>query len=171
MEILIFSDSHGALSSMRRVIEAHPGATHILFCGDGIKDITALEKDFPKRVFLSVKGNCDAWFSPGECPTERLFTLGGLRILMMHGHTHGVKGSYGVAASYAAKEGADILLFGHTHLPFEGGLSVKEKRVHLFNPGSIGERGGDASYGVLTVRENGYLFSHGHLKDMKGDLT
>lgn len=162
LEILIFSDSHGAVHSMRRVIESHQGATHILFCGDGLCDIDALEKEFPSRVFLSVRGNCDGFLSAFDVPTERVIELCGLRILMMHGHTHGVKGSYGVAASHAAKENADILLFGHTHIPYEGWLTVNEKRIHLFNPGSIGKsERGKHCYGVLTVRENGYLFSHG----------
>ena len=164
LEILIFSDSHGAVSHMRRVIETHPNATHILFCGDGLRDVEAMEKAFPTRVFLSVKGNCDSLFSSFETPYERLITLGGFRLLMMHGHTHGVKGSYGVAASHAAAQSAEILLFGHTHIPYEGWLCVGEKRIHLFNPGSIGTYEGSApSYGVLTIRENGYLLSHGTL--------
>ena len=81
--------------------------------------------------------------------------------MMMHGHTHGVKGGYGVAAAYAASQGAGVLIFGHTHLPYEGYLDTRDGRVHLFNPGSIGA----SSYGVLTVKENGYLLSHGTLSE------
>lgn len=156
MEILIFSDSHGDTHRMHRVIKTHPDATHVLFCGDGLQDLMTLEAAFPKLVFLSVRGNCDS-FSFSDTPTERTFTLLGHRFLMMHGHTHGVKGGYGVAAAYAMALGADILLFGHTHNPYEGYIDVREKKIHLFNPGSIGE----TSYGVLTIKENGYLFSHG----------
>ena len=164
LEILIFSDSHGAAFAMRQVIESHTNATHILFCGDGLRDIATLEEVFPTRVFLSVRGNCDGLLSAFDVPTERLLTLGNLRILCMHGHTHGVKGGYGVAASYAASAGAELLLFGHTHVPYEGRLCVKGKTVHLFNPGSIGRSvDGKSSYGVLTIRENGYLLSHGCL--------
>lgn len=165
LEALIFSDSHGAVHHMRRVINDHPHVTHILFCGDGLRDAEALEKEFPKRVFLTVKGNCDGLLSSFDVPYERLFTLGSLRILMMHGHTHGVKGSYGVAASHAAKQGASLLLFGHTHLPYEGRLDVGENTVHLFNPGSIGASYHGASYGILTIRDNGYLLSHGTILD------
>ena len=162
LEVLIFSDSHGAYRQMRRVIENHPCASHVLFCGDGLRDVEALEKDFPKQVFVSVKGNCDGLLSYYDAPYERLFTLGELRVLMMHGHTHGVKGGYGVAAAYAASQGATILLFGHTHLPCEGKISIGNEEIHFFNPGSIGCAYGSApSYGVLTVKENGYLFSHG----------
>ena len=159
VEILIFSDSHGAASRMRQVITAHPDASHILFCGDGLSDLALVEKDLPVRVFLSVKGNCDGMLSFFDTPTERTVTLLGHRIVMMHGHTYGVKGSYGIAAAHAAEEGADILLFGHTHIPYEGWLDVGEKRIQLFNPGSIGK----GSYGVLTIRENGCLLSHGQI--------
>ncbi len=126
-----------------------------------MRDVETVEQEFPNLVVLSVKGNCDSLFTHFDTPYERLVTLGGRKLLMMHGHTHGVKGSYGVAAAHAASEGAEILLFGHTHLPYEGKIEVKGRCVHLFNPGSIGAKG--ESYGILTVRENGYLFSHGTL--------
>ena len=162
LEILIFSDSHGDVSRMRGVIEKHPNATHVLFCGDGLNDVRVLEKEFSSRVFISVTGNCDGLFSSTSVPYERCFTLGGHRIMMMHGHTHGVKGGYGAIASHAVREGADILLFGHTHIPFEGRMEVGEATVHLFNPGSIGTyTAGAPSFGVLVIKENGYLLSHG----------
>ena len=161
MEVLIFSDSHGASYRMRSVIRSHPDATHILFLGDGLGEIEGLEKEFPKRIFISVRGNCDGWFASLDTPTERSLTLGGVSLLMMHGHTHGVKGGYGAAASYAASQNATLLLFGHTHLPYEGYVDTSLGRVHLFNPGSIGA----SSYGVFTVRENGYLLSHGELSE------
>ena len=161
LEILIFSDSHGNVSPMKKAIMAHPSAKYVLFCGDGLRDIELLEACFPQRIFLSVKGNCD-FFLSADALTERTFTLGGLSILLTHGHLFGVKGSYGVAASHAYAVGADLLIFGHTHIPYEGRMPVKDKTVHLFNPGSIGKSNGGAySYGMLTIGDNGYLFSHG----------
>ena len=94
----------------------------------------------------TVPGNCD-W---GNCdPAERLLELGGRRILMMHGHTRGVK--YGdMKARYAALEaGAEVLLYGHTHCPlvdFDGTL-------HVLNPGTCG-RGGSITYGVITINKD-----------------
>lgn len=146
---------------MRRAIAAHPQASYVLFCGDGLRDVELLEEEFSKKIFLSVKGNCDLFVS-ADTPTERVFTIGGLSILLTHGHLLGVKGSYGVAASHAHDEGAQLLIFGHTHLPYEGRMAFEDRTVHLFNPGSIGRAyGGSYSYGILTVGDNGYLFSHG----------
>ena len=155
-EILIFSDSHGGVSQMECVLKKHPAAKHVLFCGDGLRDLEKTENSLKDRILVSVRGNCDGFFG-ADIPFERAFSLCDLSILMMHGHLLGVKGGYGVAAAYAKKRGADILIFGHTHLPYEGRLETADGSIHLFNPGSIGR----GSYGVLTIRENGYLFSHG----------
>lgn len=164
LEILIFSDSHGNVDPMRRVIAQHPSASHILFCGDGIRDLAPLEAALPKKIFLGVKGNCDFFVRDDSFPVDRRIELLGLRILLLHGHTVGVKEGYGLAASRAYESDADIVIFGHTHLPYEGRMQVKDRTVHLFNPGSIGKRfyNGTFSYGLLTVGESGYLFSHGN---------
>ena len=75
---------------------------------------------------------------------ERLIELGGVRILMMHGHTRGVKSS-AMNACYAAREcGAQILLFGHTHRP----LVDWDGTLWVMNPGSIRDR---RTYGVITL--------------------
>ena len=149
---------------MQRVISTHATASHVLFCGDGVKDIAKMASLFPQKIFLDVRGNCDSLYSALDVPEERFLTLFGHNILLLHGHTVGVKGGIGFAAAYAAQKEADILIFGHTHLPYEGRVTFGDKDVHLFNPGSIGSsRNGSCSYGILTVKENGYLFSHGSI--------
>ena len=80
--------------------------------------------------------------------TERLTELGGVRILMMHGHTRHVK-SGPMAAMYAAREcGADILLFGHTHQP----LVDRSGDFWVMNPGCIGPSV-RRTYGVITLED------------------
>ena len=161
MEILIFSDSHGNVHPMLRVIKEHPRATHVLFCGDGVKDLDDVEACFPHLILLGVRGNCD-FFGCDAYPYERELTLGGLHILMMHGHTHGTKGGYGAAVAYAGREGFDLLFCGHTHVALDTRYEVGERHLHVFNPGSIGKiEEGCYHYGVLTLRDNGYLLSHG----------
>lgn len=162
MEILICSDSHGNKDNLLRLVREHKTATHLLFCGDGVRDLSVLADAFPHLIVSAVCGNCDGFSCSEDVPYERSVMLGGLRILMMHGHTHGVKGGMEAALHYAAQKGADILLFGHTHLPCSEQVSVGEKKICLFNPGSIGKRElFGYSYGVLTIKENGFLLSHG----------
>ena len=70
------------------------------------------------------------------------------RVLIAHGHTMNVK--YGLLrAQYRAQElNADILLFGHTHVP----LVEASSRPMLLNPGSIGDMR-RPTYGVLDFQD------------------
>jgi len=166
MEILIASDSHGRESNIRKLLQSHPNAAMLLFCGDGLRDLAQLEEEFPGIAFFAVRGNCDLLMAD-DTPTERLLTVGTFRILMMHGHLFGVKGGLGSAISYAKKQQADILLFGHTHEPYEENLSFESQKLSVFNPGSIGKRDcGAFFYGVLEIRNNGFLLSHGSFQNV-----
>ena len=113
----------------------------ILHLGDCVRDAQRLEERYPQIPLLGVPGNCDYG---GLDQPERLTELGGVRILMMHGHTRGVKSS-AMNACYAAREcGAQILLFGHTHRP----LVDWDGTLWVMNPGSIRDR---RTYGVITL--------------------
>ena len=142
MRILVLSDSHGNVENMVRCVElTDPNV--ILHLADCRRDAEVLQTRFPSVPMQSVPGNCD-WGSV-DAP-EVLTEYGGVRILMMHGHTRNMKAST-LSAVYAAREmGAQILLFGHTHRPlvdYDGSLWV-------MNPGSVG-RGFPCTYGVVTI--------------------
>ena len=63
----------------------------------------------------------------------------------------------------ARRAGADIALFGHTHLVHEE--YDPESGIYLFNPGSIGEpREGKPSYGILSLAGENVLFSTGNVE-------
>ena len=143
MKVLVLSDSHGRPDALRRAIEAeNPQA--LLFLGDGLSDAEKMREEYPLLPIFTVPGNCD-WGSLDE--PERLIELDGVRILMLHGHTRGVKYN-GMNAYYAAKEmGAQVLLYGHTHRP----MVDYDGTTYSMNPGSIRYTG---TYGVLLL-ENG----------------
>ena len=142
MKILVLSDSHGNVAAMQRCVEQIQ-PQHVLFLGDRLRDAEHLQELFPVLPMDTVPGNCD--FGSLDEP-ERLIELDGVRILMMHGHTRDVKNS-GMSAYYAAKEmGADILLYGHTHMS----LVDYDGTLYTMNPGAIGERY-RSSYGVITI--------------------
>ena len=165
MEFLIFSDSHGkyhgAIEAYERQVKK-PDA--VLFLGDGLREMR--REDFGSSAFFSVRGNCDLF--PGDTPTEELLSFEGHKILFCHGHLFGVKGGLGALISHAAKAGADIVLFGHTHTPYEGIIDAGEtvggvtlsRPMYLFNPGSLHE----GSFGTLSLRVDAVLFSHGSLR-------
>ena len=145
MTILVLSDSHGNVGNMIRAVE-QVQPDRVLHLGDCQRDLTALEGEFPALPMEGVPGNCDY----GSCDQpERLIELGGVRILMLHGHTRGVK-SDAMRAVWAAREcGAQVLLFGHTHRP----LVDNDGSLLVLNPGAAGDPL-RPTCGILTI-ENG----------------
>ena len=146
MKILVLSDSHAALSFMRRCIDTvQPDA--VIHLGDHYDDGSAMAEEYPQIPFYQVPGNCDAHRCFIPDPETRLETLGGLRILMTHGHRHHVKQTLIRLLADARASGADVVLFGHTHSPY---CRREEDGLWVLNPGSCGYFGGSA--GLLEIR-------------------
>lgn len=124
---------------MYDAIEAH-NPHQIIHLGDLVEDAEDVSYAFPQLPFCMVAGNCDGWTT---IPTVRNITLEGKRILLAHGHLWRVKGGYGAAIAEARKAGVDILLFGHTHVPY---CEQLEDGLWVMNPGSA-----RSSYGLITI--------------------
>lgn len=145
MKIIVFSDSHGDLSNMANIIEEE--LPDLMFhLGDHWRDAEEIEWEYPELKVIKVPGNCD-WRSTE--PLELKVTVEGVRFLLCHGHTRGVKMGYSELAHFAANEKVDVALFGHTHRAHWS----RRGRVQLLNPGSCG-MGREPSYAIVTV-ENG----------------
>lgn len=160
MKCLVFSDSHGSSIYMSRAIELHPDAEVVFFLGDGLSDLERIADRYPDRAFIAVRGNCDhtSLFRNSTVEKTDSITLEGVKIVLTHGDLYSAKYGIGGLISLGVRESADIVLFGHTHQPFEKYISDNERPFYLFNPGSISPE--SASYGVITLR-NGILLSHG----------
>ena len=142
MTILVLSDSHGNVDNMEQAVR-DTAPQMIFHLGDCWQDAMELRRRFPELPMVQVPGNCD--FRPGE-PNEVLLEMEGLRLLLCHGHTYGVKTSL-LSAGYAADEkNLDVFLFGHTHRA----LVDRRGKTLFLNPGAAGEYG-RATYGVLTL--------------------
>ena len=171
MNILVLSDSHGRGNRIDEVLQRQikkPDA--IIFLGDGLRDIEYCSTD--STPLFVVKGNNDIYnyFNGGEAEEELLFTLGEKKIFITHGHLYGVKSNIGYLLQTAAKKGADIVLYGHTHEAFEAVVDNEDneyglklpKPIYVMNPGSIGDR--SATFGCIVIDKNGrVLISHGEL--------
>ena len=162
MKCLVFSDSHGNSYGMRRALNMHPDAEIIFFLGDGLSDLEGFIYD-KSRAWLAVRGNCDMSSLLGDIMVKKTdsITLMGQRIFFTHGDLYGVKYGIDGVMKLAVDHRADIVLFGHTHLPLEKYISTDDGGYYLFNPGSIGGRDGKGSYGVINITEQGVLLSHG----------
>jgi predicted phosphodiesterase len=141
-----------------------------MFLGDGLSDL--FRCDTGEVPVYEVRGNCDVLsiFDLSPAPEERIIILGGVCIMMMHGHAWSAKSGIEKAAAHAAEKGADILLFGHTHRRYEeyfaagetvGGTELK-KPLRIFNPGAAGGSG-EASFGVIEIRGGDMVFGWGEL--------
>jgi putative phosphoesterase len=146
MKILVLSDSHAALSFMRRCIDAVKPDT-VIHLGDYYDDGTAMAEEYPYIKFYQVPGNCDAHRGYIPDPETRLETLGGVRILMTHGHRHHVKQTLIRLMADARASRAAVVLFGHTHSAY---CQMEEDGLWVLNPGSCGFYGGSA--GLLEIR-------------------
>lgn len=166
MKILIISDSHGRRSGIKKALDAHPDAQLLLFLGDGIRDIESAAEE--RLTVYSVRGNCDTGFiDQRKYPAQRTVTVMGKTVFMCHGNSYGVGGGSGAVVYAAMEAGAHICLYGHTHVKQSSYLpDAGPQGLYLFNPGSITLPRDcmTPSYGILDIRENGVLLSHGFIQ-------
>lgn len=133
MRILILSDSHGDIESMRRAAE-RTMPDQIFHLGDCWRDGAALGQALPQLPLAQVVGNCDLADMRARGAERLVLTMEGQQMLLCHGHRYQVKRDL-LALEYAAREcGATLAIFGHTHRPY---LETREG-LTLLNPGSIG---------------------------------
>ncbi len=138
----MISDSHGNIRNIEYALENHPDANVVIHLGDGADDILDLEFVYQDKRFYQVAGNCDF-----NCPLPLVDELqvGQRHIFFTHGHEYHVKTGLDYIKFEAGKRYADIVLFGHTHLP----VTEYENGLYLLNPGSI--HGIDGTYGVIDI--------------------
>lgn len=159
MKILVFSDSHNSIINMKIAIEKHKrNCDAVVFLGDGLKDIEQIKDLYPQIAFFIVKGNCDMFCS--DIPAEKILTLDGVKFLITHGHLHGVKYGYEKITRVAYDCGADVVLFGHTHVPCDEVRELEDKKIRLFNPGSAH---GEGRFGVINISNGVVITSHGKI--------
>ena len=160
MKCLIFSDSHGNTYNMQKAIRSHPDAEVVFFLGDGLSDADTVASYVKGQMWIAVRGNCDfrSLFLDREAEKTSEITLEGKRIVLTHGDLYGVKYGLDKLKSLAHSRKADIVLFGHTHIPHEDYVGDEDGRFYLFNPGSL-----SSSYGILTLSGDTVLFSHARL--------
>ncbi len=146
-KILVFSDSHGKHTEMINVIEREKDVDMILHAGDFAGDLDVVIRKSESEVeHYAVKGNCDF----GNAPKDRFLEVDGVKILLTHGNEFSVKKTYDKIDYWAREKGADIVIFGHTHVPVYKNLVD----LHLLNPGSIADsRGLPETYAVIQIKD------------------
>ncbi len=172
MKCLVFSDSHNYKEYMDRAMRLHPDADVVFFLGDGISDYEDIWYKYTSVKHFAVRGNCDLRaIAMGEhIKKTDSITLSGKKIVFTHGDLYGAKYATDGLVALAREQQADIVLFGHTHIPYSKYIPAPDniaddeypipRPIYLFNPGSIGYCT-SPSYGIITLGEGEPLFSHG----------
>ena len=150
MKIVVISDTHGNLSRLSEVFDKEGSVDMLLHCGDICGDEEALKQRTGVTAVQIVAGNMD--FN-GYSPTYRLVDVPGKHLIFMtHGHRYGVNYGTEMLEDEAASTAADIVLYGHTHVP----EIHKRNGLFVMNPGSLSyprQRDRRCSYGVIEIED------------------
>ena len=150
VRILVVSDTHGDLYTLREVITKQRTAEVVIHLGDGADEFELLRPDYPEKMFLGVRGNCDFG---SDLPHTETMTIEGKKIYYTHGYVQRVKlGRYDLLRE-ARSAKADICLFGHTHRA----MTDYDDGLYILNPGTLSRSrgGGKPSYGIVDITSGG----------------
>jgi len=180
--ILAISDSHANTQALSFAVQKFGMESGLLvFCGDGVSDISyLLQKASGDEYFFAcippviafVRGNNDsssysfmnkaALKQKGlpllvqiKVPLKNELFVAGHKVVLVHGHNHSLYSGVSSLVQEAEKSEADILFYGHSHIPACGCSAAKNGSVMLVNPGScsIPRAGQPPSFTLVDVKK------------------
>jgi putative phosphoesterase len=159
LRLVVVADthSHPHPDSAACITAQRPDA--ILHAGD-IGDLGVLDDLEKLAPVVAIRGNIDS-HAPEVPDVLSVDLLSGdqrlMRILLMHIAVYGPK-LRADALRLAKSSGADLVVCGHSHVPFAG----RDKGLVVFNPGSIGPRrfGLPIVFGVMDLGKDGLKVWH-----------
>ena len=140
-KIVVTSDSHGKTLNLYNIYKQNRNADMFIHLGDYISDTEKAIQRLGVDV-LCVKANGDY---NSMLPLQREIIMDKNRILAVHGHIQRVKLSLTRLSFLAQEKNADIVLFGHTHIPL-----IENNGALFVNPGHAYK----GQYAVVTI-DNG----------------
>ncbi|NLW22642.1 MAG: metallophosphoesterase [Tissierellia bacterium] len=149
MRIFVVSDTHGRTKEFIDRVDRMEKADLIIHLGDYVEDGLKIEKKTGIKTII-VRGNCD-FLSPGYSE-EEILNIEGKKIFITHGHKYNVKYRIDNLIYKGLEMEADMVLFGHTHVP----VLHKESDIIIMNPGSPSvPRGVDRrkTFGIIDMGE------------------
>lgn len=152
--LLVISDSHGNIGKIDDILRKYEGNyDYFIHLGDRVYDMISFRDSVHNLV--AVKGNIEL---QGPMQTdlgsqETILEVEDVKIFITHGSRYSVESTLVFLKKHARKIGAQVVLFGHTHIKY---LEFDEG-ILLFNPGALT----DNDYGILEV-EKGEVTSIEH---------
>lgn len=149
IKIGVMSDNHGNFEYIKKALETLGEINYLFHLGDYLGKKSTLEKMTDANIYLLL-GNMDYRLEDGA--DEVTTTIEGKRIFACHGHDYHVKRQLNAIFCKGKEEKADIILFGHTHVPY----LEEVEGILMMNPGSV--RYPNAMYspscGLITIQDN-----------------
>ncbi|HEY8389919.1 MAG TPA: metallophosphoesterase [Clostridia bacterium] len=144
--IVVLSDIHSNTVPLKKISGILTESDYVIFLGDGINSIYPYKNLLGDRLIM-VKGNCDMFSQAGD---EVVMDIDGHKLLITHGHKYHVKESLNDLIYRANEVNADLVLYGHTHIPYMETING----CTLVNPGSLGlPRMGHPTYAYIVLME------------------
>jgi putative phosphoesterase len=128
MRIVVISDTHGHNKEIIEALSSTDRPDLLIHLGDHVEDGEKISKIFELPIII-VKGNGDYGSSYKE---DALVELAGKKFFITHGHKYRVSRSLDNLYYRALELGADIVLFGHTHVH----INLLHDNIIILNPGS-----------------------------------
>lgn len=153
MKILVLSDTHGNTFRAENILQYYQSELDMVFhLGDHDEDARELQQLFPELAFHIVAGNNDY---SGYSPANKMVFANGKKFLLTHGHKKKVYWNLHTLSYWAEEQGADMVLFGHTHVPF----CDDRGNVFIVNPGSISlpRDSKIPTFALLSISETGEI--------------
>lgn len=154
MKILLISDTHGIVSKLKdEVLPMYAGEVQmVVHLGDYAVDLYRFRPQYPSLEIVGVGGSFE------NETAERVLEVGSdvqRRILIMHGHTMGVKTDLSRIAYYAQEKGVDACFFGHTH----ESTTFTKNGIFFMNPGSLSQPRNTTkgTFGLVTIAPDGQI--------------
>ena len=142
MRMIVMSDSHNDKEMLKSIIAEHRNNANLfVFLGDGVDEFEDITQFDSKIKTVIVNGNCD--FNSNADKYE-LFDFAGKKIFATHGDLYGVKGNLTKLKQTATEKGADICLYGHTHIQHH----ETDGNLIVINPGAVS---GAGKYCIIDV--------------------
>lgn len=166
MRILVISDSHGKNDDVKQVLEQAGEIDMFIHLGD-IERGPEYIRELAGCECHMISGNNDYDI---HLPDQDTFMIGDKKVFITHGHRFYVGAGVERLREYAVDNGYDIVMFGHTHMPF---LDIGED-VTILNPGSISyprQDGRKHTFMLIEVDRDGeFHYSQGLLKSSFEDM-
>jgi putative phosphoesterase len=147
MKLAILSDTHGNYPLAVKALELTDRLDYVIHLGDTADDAEIIEMTIGCEV-IKLSGNCDATKKYPELITT---TISNRKFLLTHGDQFSVKNGLGLLQQRAQEDGADVILYGHTHIP----SIMKIDGMLFINPGSLKQTSSTKNFAILSIENDG----------------